>query len=146
MYATQLPAKACVRLLNATGPVGCAAPAGTLSTGQLSLAEDWREGPAGLPIKPVLLQGPLSCFLALLGIYFDTAFAGQTVVVVPLDDLADFLTDQQHDASNASSIAAMIVTPGGCMPRSAMPKHEAHAFFRSMLACFWKVLTPTPWP
>lgn len=49
MYATQLPAKACVRLLNATGPVACAAPANMLSIGQLSLAEEWREFSAGLP-------------------------------------------------------------------------------------------------
>ncbi len=47
MYTSQVPAKACVRLLNTTGPLGCTSLAGTLTAGPLYFVQSRPAGGGG---------------------------------------------------------------------------------------------------
>ena len=121
MYATKFPAKACVRLLNSTGYIGCAAQADTLSIGPLIHLQDWKEQKQhiqGLPSESIMANATrfiVSCDELLQQSSFNSLpcdHAGSNTVVIPERDLSGFLKEQKDDNLNGSSISAILVMPG----------------------------------
>ncbi len=111
MYAVQLPAEACVRLLNATSPVGCAAKANTVTAGALALFDQpsTAEGlQAGCRHRVQLISN-----VGRAEHGADMAFhAGQKVLIVPQHHLASCLKEWQQERTIASAVSAILVLPG----------------------------------
>ncbi|GLC56142.1 hypothetical protein PLESTB_001073200 [Pleodorina starrii] len=101
MYAEMLYSRACVKLLNISGPQGCEAPDQQLVTAPLVHSKD-----LGIP------------------------FEGQRVVVVPAAEADSFLTRFLGDPTLRSRVAGVLVDPTTGRPshHSTAPKFPSAAF------------------